>query len=411
MTNLMTINNPVYESPVFLANITATERIAANQGGTWSGKTFSIIQAIFYLTISTKYQDDEGRLEPIISTIVGQDVPNLKRGAIEDFSNVCDIIVKSFPENCRHFFDYTYNKTDKVAKFNLNGSKIEFTSFKDWQDAKAGKRHFLFLNEANGIAWKIAEQLMFRVKIRTFIDYNPDAPFWVHHKLMGKGHVKMIYSNLTHNKFVPTQLKRELIEKGRKNPEFKKVYLLGKTGSTEGIVFPNVVWVQKMPERYKKEGYGMDLGYNDPTTLVRSVESEGNLYLELLIYESQMTASKIVNRIDKLGINKRQKILVDSQGKMTIQEMRGLGYVGMLGCKKGKGSIVAGIKHINSYGTIYIVDNIHFRAEQLGYKWSEDKKTGTLEDEPEDSYNHCWDATRYSREPFMRRQRKGTTIA
>ena len=116
MNQTIIINNPVYESPIFLANIAATEPVVGNQGGTWSGKTFSILQVLFYLTLSTEYYDKEGRREPIVTTVVGQDIPNLKKGAITDFDNVVDIIINSFPENCRHFFKHQYNKTDKVAE-------------------------------------------------------------------------------------------------------------------------------------------------------------------------------------------------------------------------------------------------------------------------------------------------------
>ena len=389
MNQTIIINNPVYESAIFLANIAATEPVVGNQGGTWSGKTFSILQVLFYLTLSTEYYDKEGRREPIVTTVVGQDIPNLKKGAITDFDNVVDIIINSFPENCRHFFKHQYNKTDKVAKFALNGAKLEFSSFKNWQDAKSGKRHYVL----------IAEQLMFRAKIRTFVDYNPDAPFWFHDKFIGKIGTKMIYSNLSHNKFVPEKVKRELIAKGRVNAEFKKVYLLGKTGATELVVFPNVVWVSEMPKVYKKEAYGMDFGFtNDPTTLVRLRLSEGNLYLQLLIYETGLTSPDIAKKLKDLGISKRKYIFADSASPKTIKELQSPsnGRWKVRGAQKGPNSIIEGINAIKGFGTIYIVDNIHLKAEQIGYVWEEDKTTGKLLNIPVDKNNHAWDATRYA---------------
>ena len=404
------ISNPVYESPVFLENIHAKESVVVNQGGTWSGKTFSIIQVLFYLTLTTTYRDKEGRLEPIVTTIVGQDVPNLKKGAITDFQNVADIIVNSFPRDCRHFFSFTYNKTDKVCLFS-NGAKIEFSSFKDWQDAKSGKRHFVFLNEGNGIPYKIAEQLMFRAKIRTFIDYNPDAPFWVHHKLIGKPDVKVIYSNLSHNKFVPDKVRRELIAKGKQNPEFQKVYILGKTGQTQGVVFPSVNWVSSMPETYKKEAYGMDFGFtNDPTTLVRIVESEGLLYAELLIHETGLTSDDIVTRLKDVNFSLNVNLYADAASPKTISELKRKGIRRVRGAKKGAGSILGGIDLIKSFGTPNLVDNIHWRAEQIGYQWLEDKLTGDMTNKPKDSFNHIWDAMRYGMQGITKKQRKGVKL-
>lgn len=406
MSNLV-LNNPVYESPVFLNNMAATEPVVVNQGGTWSGKTFSIMQVMVFLTISTVYKNEEGRQENIKSLVVGQDVPNLKKGAISDFNEVIDIIVDSFPENCRHFFEYTYNTTDKIARFAINKSELQFSSFQNKQSAKAGKRHYVFINEANGIAWTIAEQLMFRAKIRTFLDYNPDAPFWVHDKFIGKEGTKVIYSNLSHNKFVPAKVKRELIAKGKINAEFKKVYLLGKTGATEGIVFPNVRWVQEMPTVYKKEAYGMDFGFtNDPTTLVRIRLSEGKLYIQLLIYETGLTTPDIAARLNELGISKKKRIFADGASPKTIKELQSPrnGRWMVRAAKKGAGSILEGIQLIKDYGTIYIVDNIHFRAEQIGYTWEEDKTTGKFLNKPKDKNNHAWDSVRYGMQGIATRR-------
>ena len=393
----LNIVNPIYPSPVFIANMKATAPVVGNQGGTWSGKTFSIIQALFLLTKSTKYYNESGLREPIITTIVGQDVPNLKKGAINDFNQVADLIISSFPDAARHRFKYTYNKTDKVCTF-TDGSKIEFSSFKDWQDAKSGKRHFLFINEANGIPWRVAEQLMFRAKIRTFVDYNPDAPFWFHHRFIGRDGTKMIYSNFTHNKFTPKKVIRELIAKGKRDKEFKKVYILGKTGKAEGLVFPNIKWVSSMPKVFKRESYGMDFGYNDPTTLVRTVLTEDGLYMECLLYESFLTAPDIVKRFQMLGLDHLLRMYADSASPRTIRELNNLGYKKIRGARKGQDSIVNGIKNIKSYGTIFIVENMYWQEEQMKYKWQEDKTTGQLDDKPIDEFNHIWDADRYSME-------------
>lgn len=410
MSKTKVLKNPIYESPVFLANIAATEPVVGNQGGTWSSKTFSILQVLLYLTLSTVYRDKEGRKEKIITTVVGQDVPNLKKGAINDFNNVLDIIINSFPEDCRHFFKYTYNSTDKVALFALNGSKIEFSSFKNWQDAKSGKRHFVFINEANGIAWKIAEQLMFRAKIRTFVDYNPDAPFWFHEKFIGKVGTLMIYSNLTHNKFVPEKIKRELLAKARVNPEFKRVYILGKTGAIEGVVFSNVVWVASFPENCKRISYGMDFGFtNDPTTLVKLGVSEGILYMELLIYETGLTSPDIVARLKELNIKRTTRVFADSASPKTIRELNALGWRKIRGAKKGANSIIDGINLIKGYGAFHIVDNMHMKAEQLGYVWEEDKLTGKRINKPVDKNNHGFDAARYAMEGISK-SKKGYTI-
>ena len=77
----------------------------------------------------------------------------------------------------------SYNSTEKIYKFK-NSSLIEFKSYDDWQDAKSGKRDYLFVNEANGIPYEVFDELQVRTRKQVFIDYNPNAAFWVHEKLV-----------------------------------------------------------------------------------------------------------------------------------------------------------------------------------------------------------------------------------
>ena len=61
--------------PLYNANLLASERVVVNQGGTSSGKTYSIMQVLFMLGMQKPRQ---------VITVVGQDVPNLKKGAYRD---------------------------------------------------------------------------------------------------------------------------------------------------------------------------------------------------------------------------------------------------------------------------------------------------------------------------------------
>ena len=64
------------------------------------------------------------------------------------------------------------NKTDKTFYFN-NGSLFEFKTYDTPQDAKSGKRDFLFINEANGVPYEIYQELEVRTKKQVYLDYNP----------------------------------------------------------------------------------------------------------------------------------------------------------------------------------------------------------------------------------------------
>ena len=67
--------------PLYDANIEAEERTIVNQGGTSSGKTYSIMQVLFTLGMSESRQ---------VITVVGQDIPNLKVGSYRDAKTILD---------------------------------------------------------------------------------------------------------------------------------------------------------------------------------------------------------------------------------------------------------------------------------------------------------------------------------
>ena len=155
------MNNPFPISPIFEWNYKTQKQIVINQGGTSSGKTYSLLQVLACKAAETPNQ---------IITIVGQDIPNLKAGAIRDFDTIlssCDFFRSMIKQ---------VNKSDKIYYFH-NGSIMEFKSFDNEQDAKSGKRNYLFVNEANGIPYSIYDQLQMRTSKQVYIDYNPSAHF------------------------------------------------------------------------------------------------------------------------------------------------------------------------------------------------------------------------------------------
>jgi phage terminase large subunit len=124
---------------VFEANYNSKASVIVNQGGSWSTKTHSILKALFVETAT-----DPGS----VSTVVAQDMPNMKVGVLRDF----ETIIQNSKQAQNLILDY--NRTDKFFVLK-NQSIIEFKSYKNAQDAKSGKRDCLFINEANGIDYSV----------------------------------------------------------------------------------------------------------------------------------------------------------------------------------------------------------------------------------------------------------------
>ena len=366
-------------SPVFAANYNSTKSICVNQGGTSSGKTYSILQVIFAILAQS---------EDKICTVVGQDIPNLKAGALRD---ALDIYNKS--EMLKNLVQ-SYNKTDRIFQFN-NGSIVEFKSYEDLQDAKSGKRDFLFVNEANGIPYPVYEQLSIRTKIREFIDYNPNAEFWVHEHLIGKQDVQLIISDHRHNKWVPQRIRDQIEGLKDKDYELWKVYGRGLTGKIEGLIYRNWDIVESVPESAQFIGLGMDFGFtNDPTTGIRVYKSDGELYLDEIIYSTGLTNTDIMRELLAKGHGRKDGIVADSADPKSIREIE-LGAFKIEGAEKGPDSILNGIDILKRYKINVTRRSLNLRKELLSYKWKVDKVSGKSINEPVDAFNHALDAVRY----------------
>jgi len=383
----MTIKNPFKPSPIFLWNWNCKKQIVINQGGTSSGKTYSLLQMLLLKSA----ERPNTRI-----TVAGQDMPNLKVGAIRDFQTIL---------NSNELFSMLIlkvNMSDKTWHLN-NGSIIEFKSYDNEQDARNGKRDYLFVNEANGINYEIFYQLNIRTTIQTFIDYNPSAPFWVHDRLIGRDDVQLFISNYSHNPFIKPEIKRKILNLKTTDKEKWRVYGLGLTGKTEGVIFKGVNWISEFPKNTKIVSYGMDFGFtNDPTTLIKCGVSDGELYAQRLIYQHEMTTKDISNALNGLKLTKKDSIYADSADPKTIKELKLLGW-SVKGAKKGADSIRHGIDNIKKYKALNIVNCKHWKVEQISYIWGVDRKTSRATNKPIDDFNHLWDALRYGIQGLNRR--------
>lgn len=360
---------------VFLSNRNADTDIIINQGGTSSGKTYSILQNLFLHAIEN---------DRCIITVAGQDIPNLKVGPIRDAHNIVD--------NTEGLNNYIleYNKSDRVFTF-VNGSIIEFKSYDDAQDAKQGKRDYLFLNEANGVDKIIWDELYIRTKKRSYIDYNPNNEFWVHTDLIGKPNVTLIISDHRHNTFLDQKIhdKIEAID----DPELYKVYARGLTGKLEGVIFRDYNVISGIDPDAKLIGYGLDFGFsNDPTALVSLYSHSGELIIDELIYDKGLLNVRISDLMRELGVNGR--IVADSAEPKSIAELSAYGWQ-IEGAKKGPDSIRQSINTLKRYKLNVTQRSNNLKKELNGYKWKQNKD-GKLDNEPVDFLNHAIDALRYA---------------
>ena len=360
-------------TPLFHANMTAKERVVVNQGGTSSGKTYSIMQVLFVMGI-----EQAG----LIMTVVGQDIPNLKKGSYRDAKAIL-----AASEQLAMWYP-TINESERIIRC-TNGSIIEFSSYQDEQDARNGKRDVAFFNEANGISYEIFWQIYMRTRLKVFIDYNPSARFWVHEKLIGKPDVRLIISDHRSNRFLSEE-QHDMIE-GIDDDELWKVYARGVTGKITGLVYTNWDIVEELPpqDEWKMVAYGLDWGFvNDSTALVKVVLAHGDLWIDELIYEIGLTNPQIATKMKEHGITSRDEVIADSAEMKSIAELNGMG-LRVAPCVKGAGSVNNGIDIVKRYKLHVTRRSSGLRKELLNYKWKVNKD-GEPTNEPVDFANHCF---------------------
>jgi phage terminase large subunit len=365
-------------SVLFKENYHANAHTVINQGGTSSGKTFSIIQVLFCIAC-----ENAG----LVITVVGQDVPNLKAGALRDALKIyydsaqITACVKS------------YNKSERVFEFS-NGTIMEFKSYDDAQDAKSGKRDYLFVNEANGIDWQIYTELALRTKNKIYIDYNPNSAFWVHDHVIGKPGTQLIISDHRHNPFLDDGMRDKIESLKAVDEEQWKVYARGLTGKITGLVLNNWRLCDAIPTGANLVAIGLDFGFtNDETGCIEVYRQNGELWINELIHETGLTNPDISERLTSIGISKKIAIIADSAEPKSIEELRRLGWR-ISGVKKGADSIKNSIDILKRYQLNITRNSINLRNELGRYKWRTERSGRTI-NEPIDRWNHLIDPLRY----------------
>jgi len=372
------IVNDYEASVLFRRNYSSQAHVVINQGGTSSGKTYAIEQVLFCLAAENEKQ---------VITVVGQDIPNLKAGAMRDALNLYN---KS--DQLKQLIR-SFNRTDRIFEF-YNDSVIEFKSYANAQDAKSGKRDYLFVNEANGIDWNIYAELALRTRKRVFIDYNPNSEFWVHDQLIGKPDVELIISDYRHNPFLDRAMADKIENIKETDIERWKVYARGLTGRVSGLIFTNWFVVDHIPANAKLVAAGLDFGFsNDQTGCLQVYLQNGELWIDELFYETELTNKDISAKLSANGVSKNTEIVADSAEPKSIEELKRMGWF-ITPAKKGADSVNNSIDILKRYQINITRRSVNLHKELGRYKWKVDRSGKPL-NEPVDTWNHLIDPLRY----------------
>jgi phage terminase large subunit len=343
-----------------------------HMGGTGSGKTFELV--IYLLFYYAKFNANK------IVTVVSESLPHLKIGAIRYTD---ELLIKT-----QLITQVKHNKSDHTYTF-PNGTIIEFFSTDRIGKAIGARRDLLYGNEVNNLKYEVWGELARRSK-HILADFNPTSKFWLEDWIQDYSNSIIVKSNYLDNPFLPDHEKERIERRAARDHNFRRVHIDCEYGVYEGLVFEDFTQVDELPKG--KTYHGLDFGYtNDPTALVKVVETDEGWYVDEMLYQTGMLSREIAARMRNID---NQQVKADSADPRLIDELK-LAGLNVRPAEKGPDSIMAGIDKIKTKKLYVTKRSVNLIRELRNYAWEADKQ-GKPTNKPIDAFNHGIDAIRYA---------------
>ena len=353
------------------------KRVAIFQGGTRSGKTFSILTVLI-----------EWCLENINSgytiTVVRKSFPSLRASVLRDFL----FILKT--EN--YYNEKYHNKTENT--YDLWGTTWQFISIDQPAKIRGAKREICFANEASELDLEDFRQLILRTSERFILDFNPSMEYhWIYDEVIPRDDANFYRSTYLDNPYIGKETIKEIERLKETDENYWRVYGLGLRGQSRETIFQTQIYTE-LPKRAKFVAMGLDFGFsNDPTALAKVYLHDNEIYIEELIYQGGLTNSDIAEKLTEYGVTRHDEIIADSAEPKSIETIHRLNF-NIRGAKKSGDSIRVGIDTMRRHKLFVKDDSLNAQKEFRNYKWKTDKN-GKMLSVPVDNFNHLIDAVRY----------------
>ena len=352
----------------------SNKKITLEVGGTRSGKTYNIL--LWIILHYCQHNEDK------TITICRKTFPAVRATVMRDFM---DILKRMDLYSEEH-----HNKSNHEYK--LDSNLIEFISLDQPQKVRGRKRDLLFANEMNELDFEDWQQLVFRTTDKIIGDLNPsDEYHWIWEKLEQREDVEIHKTTYLDNPFLDESIKREIELLKDTDENYWRIYGLGERAISKATIY-KYSEIDSIPDDAQLVAYGMDFGFNDPTTLIATYKKEHNLYFKELLYRSKMTTEDIHQYMK--GVELSGMTYADSARPEIIEQLRRYGHK-VMKSYKGSNSVLAGIDLLKRYKLHVTKDSVNMIKEFRSYKWKEDR-AGRITNIPEDLHNHTLDAARYS---------------
>lgn len=303
-----------------------------------------------------------------------------------------------------------------------NGSMFLFKGMDDAEKIKSivGITD-IWIEESTELQEDEVQQLDLRLRakaknLQMIFSFNPVSKVnWVYKRWFADGVIvpestMILKTTYKDNKFLPQEYVDALEQMHDTNYAYWQIYANGEFSSLDKLIFTNwEIYHDKAPDNLSIL-IGLDFGYvNDPSAMIVSKIDEENKLIYVIdeMYERGLLNNEIAERIINKGLAK-EVIIADSAEQKSIEEIRRLGVSRIKPAAKGQGSILQGIQKLQQYKMLVSPVCHNFIIELQNYSWEKDKSSGDYINKPQDNYNHCCDALRYSLQCLDNKQKLQT---
>jgi phage terminase large subunit len=346
-------------------------RIIAHQGGTSSGKSFGITK----LNIALAYK------EKLQISFTSLSFPHLRKGILRDWRTIMEAY---------ELYDINEHTRTEQTYYYPSGSYIEFFSVDDHLKVRGPRRDILFINEANLIDFDTFTQLLLRTRKAVFLDYNPADEFhWLYDKVLPRDDCYFIKSTYKDNPFLSDETIKEIENLKNVDSNFWRIYGEGERGHSEGVIYTH--WQSTSDYPSGSAVFGLDFGYNNPTSLIRVTDRDQDLYAKEEIYQSHLTNSDLIPMIKQI-VKPGEVIYCDTAEPNRIEELKRAGIKALPANKDVK----LGIDFLKSRKLFIHSGSVNLLKEIKSYKYMDQgKRLGNEPEVPLKLNDHAMDAMRY----------------
>lgn len=380
-------------NPKFYPYLTNKDRYLVLYGGAGSGKSIFVGQKLLLRIIMGMKQGIKHKF-----LCLRKQMPAARKSIYSQFQNT--INDWGLSDICKS------NKMDMNFMFD-NGSEIIVGGLDDPEKLKSiyGVTS-VWLEECTEMTKDDFRQVDLRLRGQTksykqiILSFNPISKMvWIYNEFFEKRKesAALVHSTYKDNIFLDQEYVKTLEALKDEDPTYYKIYTLGEWGVLSDSVYNKYEVIDNFPEDikyYDDFAYGLDFGFNSPTSLIFVGEKDNEFFIKEHLYDTKLTNNMVIDRLQGIIPEKMRSksiIYADYAEPARIKEINSAGFF----CKQADKDIDNGVDYVKRRNLKINKDSTNVIKEIGGYAYRKDNN-GITVDVPIKFNDHAMDAMRYA---------------